>query len=329
MERDVLNIKVKDAWMMEDREVRRRIRVTESDAGRAVSDLLARQCPEVPAGFLNRLVRKGFVTVNGHAADGASTVQTGDRVALALPVGGFLVAPNKEVPYSIVHEDEALLIVDKPAGVVSEPGIGHKLDTLLNGLIARYPELDRLGRRCDYGMVHRLDRDTSGLLVVARTVDMQRALVAAFRGRRVVKRYTALVTGRLQEAEGVIRTPLGRTRRRGRAVPLVGEAGGQRAVTEYAVTERFKGATLIDVRLHTGRWRQIRLHFAALGCPVAGDFEEGDSPRNRALTERAGLSRMFLHAGLLAFERPETGAAMEFRSPLPEPLSKALARLRR
>jgi 23S rRNA pseudouridine1911/1915/1917 synthase len=277
---------------------------------------------------LNRLLRKGFVSVDGAAGTIRSRLQPGQRVLLSLPEGAFLVAPNCDVPFRVVYEDEALVVVEKPAGVVSEPGIGHKLDSLLNGLIARYgAALDRLGPACDYGMVHRLDRDTSGLLVVARRSSIQRALREEFHTRRVEKRYLALIIGRPEKAQGRISLPLGRVRRRGRAVATIGGRGARKAVTRYRVLQCYRDVSLIEARPETGRWRQIRLHCAALGHPVAGDVDHGDAAANRMLARDAGLGRLFLHAGRHVFVHPQTGKKAAFASDLPEPLLAVLRRL--
>lgn len=161
----------------EERTPRRAFRTTARDAGRPLADFIVRRCPEAPVGFPKRLLRKGFVLVDGEPARGEMRLKPGLRVVLSLPHGAFLVAPNPDVPFEIVHEDEHLLVVEKPAGVVSEPGIGHKLETLLNGRIARYAEmLDRLGPRYDFGMVHHPDRETAGLLVVAKRAKIQTTL---------------------------------------------------------------------------------------------------------------------------------------------------------
>jgi 23S rRNA pseudouridine1911/1915/1917 synthase len=313
----------------DERRPRRTFRVAARDARRPLKDFLAGHCPEVPAGFLNKLVRKGFALVNGLPAPEKMRVEPNQRVSLCLPPGSFLVAPNPNVPFRIIHEDESLAVVDKPAGVVSEPGIGHKLDTLLNGLVARYGEpQDRLGPEHDYGMLHRLDRDTSGLMLVARTAEMHRSLSAQFRSRQISKRYFALLAGRLPQEQGEISLPLGRVRRRGRLVAVTEGPDVQQAVTSYRVVERFPEATLVEATLHTGRWRQIRLHFRALGHPVAGDPDEGDPNVNRQLADRSGLQRLFLHAAFLRFRHPRTGQVMTFALPLPDDLQAVLARLR-
>ena len=308
--------------------MRRRLRTDAGDGDRLLRDFLSRRCPELPAGFLNRLIRKGLATVDGAVGQADERLRPGQEVLLRLPEGSFLVAPNAEVRFTVVYEDEDVVVVEKPAGVVSEPGIGHKLDTLLNGLIARYGEgLDRLGPGCDYGMVHRLDKETSGLMVVARRAGVQRALAQAFRRGEVDKLYVALVAGEVAREKGVIRLRLGRVRRGGRAVAVVGGGGARRAETGYRVLRRFADATLVEARPRTGRWRQIRLHFAAVGHPVAGDKEEGDAAANEGFVRRCSLGRMFLHASRLGFCHPVSGRELKFESALPEDLARALAAL--
>ena len=309
--------------------VRRRWQATAEDANHSLSDFLVRRCPEAPVGFLNRLLRQGFVIVDGTPADRRAELNPGQRISLRLPDDAFLVAPNSDVPFRVVHEDESLIIVEKPSGVVSEPGIGHKLDTLLNGLIARYGKtLDRLGPECDFGMVHRLDRDASGLLVIARKAGIQRRLKAEFRRCKVDKRYLALLHGALPRKSGTIRLSLGRKRRRGRAIATIGGPGAKPAMTAYSVLERFPEATLVEAIPHTGRWRQLRLHFAAMGHPIAGDHDHGDDNANERVTNRCGLDRLFLHAAHLAFAHPATGQRLTFSSTLPDELRRVADHLR-
>lgn len=307
---------------------RREFTVAQSDAGRTLAEFTAQHCPEAPAGFLNRLLRKGFVQLNGTPALPGAILAVGQRVTLTLPPGAFLIAPNPDVRFTVLFEDEHLAVVAKPAGVITEPGIGHKLDTLLNGLVARYGEaLDRIGPEHDFGLAHRLDKDTSGLLVVARTVAAHRDLCAQFRQRTVDKRYSALIVGRLERDQGVIQAPLGRIRVGGRAVGVTHGAETQPAVTNWRVIERFPDATLIEALPKTGRWRQIRLHFQSIGHPVLGDPEHGDARANAQFAERFGLQRMFLHAGWLRFRHPVTGRTLEYSLPLPKDLRETMARL--
>ena len=324
--------------MAEDRTLRRSLKTTREDEARPLKDFIARHCPEAPAGFLNKLLRKGFVLVDGEPGGEKTRLRAGQQVAVQLPAGAFLVAPNPDVPVRVIFEDDDIAVLDKPAGLVSEPGIGHKLDTLLNGLIARYGEAqDRIGPEHDYGMVHRLDRDTSGLMVIAKNVEAHQRLSGQFRRHEAEKRYTALLAGWLSPQSGQVRLPLGRIRRGGRAIgiagsPAISAAGAgeaQRATTQYRVLERFDRATLVEAHPLTGRWRQIRLHFRALGHPVAGDPDEGDAAANAELARAAGLGRMFLHAGFLKFRHPGTGRPLEFSLALPDELQRVLKRLRR
>lgn len=308
---------------------RRTFRTSREDDGRPLKDFLSRRCPEVPAAFLKKLLRKGFVNVSGTRADCRTRLRRGQHVSLSLPKGAFLVAPNPDVPFEIVHEDAHLVVVNKPAGVVTEPGIGHKLDSLLNGLISRYGErLDSMGPRHDFGMVHRLDRATSGLLVVAKDAATQRTLAEQFRKRRVKKTYVALVLGQLPEPTGEVRLDLGRTRTRGRARAVTHGPSARRAVTVYRTLERFHEATLVEVMPRTGRWRQVRVHFKAIGHPVAGDAEEGDTDANARLESLYGLRRMFLHAAHLEFRHPQDGRKMAFHCPLPSALKSVVEALR-
>jgi 23S rRNA pseudouridine1911/1915/1917 synthase len=313
---------------MDQSKPRREFVTAPSDAGETLAAFMTRRCPEAPAGFLNRLLRKGFVQINGKPALPGTELRAGQRVTLTLPPGAFLIAPNRDVPFTVLFEDEHLAVVAKPAGVITEPGIGHKLDTLLNGLVARYGEaLDRIGPEHDFGLAHRLDKDTSGLLVVARSVAAHGDLCDQFRRRTVEKRYAALVVGRLTRDYGVIESPLGRARQGGRAVGVTQGAETQPAVTTWRVVERFPEATLVEASPKTGRWRQIRLHFESVGHPVAGDPEHGDAKATEQLAARCGLARMFLHAGHLRFRHPVTGRTMDFNLPLPKELREALNRL--
>lgn len=308
---------------------RRVVHVGPRDEGRLIGDFLSGHCPEVPIGFLNRLLRKGFVRIGAVTADPRTRIKSGQRVSLHLPEGSFLVAPNPDVPFRIVYEDPDVAVVDKPAGVVSEPGIGHKLDTLLNGLVARYGEImDRMGPEHDYGLVHRLDRDTSGIIIAARTVKSWENLTRQFRKHTVEKKYLALVVGEVAPSTGSIRIPLGRHRSAGRMRAVLKGPDSRPAETSYRVIERLPNATLVEAQPRTGRWHQVRLHFQAIRHPVAGDGEHGDAAANERFRNEIGLSRMFLHAEWLQFRHPATERTMEARAGIPTELVEALRRLR-
>jgi len=219
------------------------------------------------------------------------------------------------VPLRVVYEDDWLLVVDKPAGVVVHPAPGHEHGTLVHGLVDRGI---RGGHGLRPGVVHRLDKETSGLLIVARRDDAYRRLVAAMAERTITREYVALLAGDLPQDAGTIDAPIGR-HVRDRKRMSVHTARPRPAVTHFRVLGRSQGYTLTEVRLETGRTHQIRVHVAALGYPVAGDATYGGRPRP------SGLARHFLHAGRLAFSHPEDGRALSFASPLPPELLAFLA----
>ncbi len=225
-------------------------------------------------------------------------------------------------PLQIVFEDEHLLVINKPPGLTVHPGAGRPSGTLANALIAHLPAVRSVGPPLRPGIVHRLDRDTSGLLVVAKTAPALAALQRKVAAREIERRYLALVLGTLPQDAGTVDAPIGRHPHRRTKMAVV--AGGRPATTRYHVVERLPGATLVEARLVTGRTHQIRVHFASLGHPVLGDAVYG----RRALRLPAAPARQMLHAYRLAFDHPFTGARMTFAADLPEDFAGALARLR-
>jgi 23S rRNA pseudouridine1911/1915/1917 synthase len=283
--------------------------VVEADAaGERLDVFLARAAGSRAAA--QRLIDAGLVRVDGRARPKKHAVAAGERVT----VEDAPAAPAAEVPeatFAVAYEDEHLLVVDKPAGVVVHPARGHAAGTLAQALAGRAGG-GEAGRE---GIVHRLDRDTSGLLVVARSEQVHAALKAMLQRRRITREYLALVEGRPAARSGTIDAPLGRDRRvRTRISTETDEP--REAITHFETEETFPAHTLLRVRLETGRTHQIRAHLQAIGHPVAGDPEYG---RKGEL----GLARQFLHADHLAFEHPVTGAAVDVRSPLPSDLEAA------
>jgi 23S rRNA pseudouridine1911/1915/1917 synthase len=216
----------------------------------------------------------------------------------------------------VIHADDDLLVVDKPAGLVVHPAPSHRGETLV-GLLG---ELAGGGEGSRPGIVHRLDKDTSGLMLVARNDSSQQALAAQIKDRQVVREYLALIEGALESRSGTIDAPLGRDRRR-RTRRAVRGAGEREARTHFEVFEALPADTLVRARLESGRTHQVRVHFAAIGHPVAGDPEYGGRGRH-------GLTRQFLHSARLSFRHPATGEEMSFESALPADLEAALARAR-
>ncbi len=264
------------------------------------------------------LIEAGAVLVNGSPRPKRHMLQAGYVVTteLASASASATEVGRPVAEYAIAYEDEHLLIVDKPAGVVVHPARGHQTGTLSQALAGRSAggEADRPG------IVHRLDRDTSGLLVVARTDAVHRALKSLLSSRRMSREYVALVDGHPPARSGTIDAPIGRDRRDRLRMSLKTDSPRQ-AVTHFEVRRRLPGSTLLAVRLETGRTHQIRVHLAAIGHPVSGDPLYGTAGR-------FGLVRQFLHAERLAFAHPVTGGPIDVRSPLPEDLRAALERAR-
>ncbi len=224
------------------------------------------------------------------------------------------------IPLQIVYEDEHLLAVDKPAGMVVHPAAGHSSGTLVNALLAYCPQVADVGGVDRAGIVHRLDKDTSGLLLVAKDPEAHAALQRQFKRRQVRKTYLALVEGRVAPKEGIVEAPVGRDRRARKRMAVT--RTGRPAVTQYRVVEYFHDHTLLQVRPHTGRTHQVRVHLAWIGYPVVGDRIYG--PRRQPLLPH----RHFLHAQELVFTHPATGEKVTLTAPLPPDLKAVLTRLR-
>jgi len=264
-----------------------------------------------------RLIDGGHVTVDGEPRAKRRKLTGGETIAVEEPEAGAPQADVPPAPFTVAYEDEHLLVIDKPAGVVVHPARGHEQGTLVQALGDRVAGGDDPDRP---GIVHRLDRETSGLLVVARSDDVHAALKAQLARRELVREYLALVEGRPPARHGTIDAPLGRDRRvRTRISTDTDEA--REAITHFEVERALPHDTLLRVRLETGRTHQIRAHLLAIGHPVAGDPEYGAPGRH-------GLERQFLHAARLAFPHPVTSAAVDVASPLPADLAAALERAR-
>lgn len=264
------------------------------------------------------LIVAGEVTCDGRVVTlPRYPVEGGSEVAFELPPELPGLQPE-EVGFGVAFADEHLAIVDKPPGVVTHPGGGDTGVTLAAGILHRWPQVRGVGDTDRWGIVHRLDRDTSGLLVVALTIEAHAALRAEIKARRVTREYLALVTGDPAIPSGTVDAPLGRDPRRPTRVRI--DPQGREARTHYAVQESFGDRALLRVTLDTGRTHQIRVHLASIGLPVAGDRGYGSG---------AGSPRMFLHAARLAFRHPITGQDLDVASPLPADLAAVLDELRR
>ncbi len=271
-----------------------------------------------------RWIEAGRVLVDGSARPKSHRLEGGERVRwepIGAPVSAALVP--ERLPLEVRFEDEHLLVVAKPAGLVVHPAAGHPTGTLVNALLGRDdPTLSATGGGVRPGIVHRLDKDTSGLLLVAKGDQAHAALARDLAARRIERRYLALVQGHL-EPDGTVDAPIGRHPRDRKRMAVV--PGGRRAVTHWRVLERLEGVDLVEVRLETGRTHQIRVHLSSIGHPVVGDRTYGADP---GLARRVGLDRTFLHAWRLAFQHPVSGERVEVSEDLPADLQAALARAR-
>ena len=269
-----------------------------------------------------RLIGLEAVLLNGYPSRPSERVVTGDHVAIAVDAVSRQASlpPDDEVAFTVVFQDPAMVVVDKPAGVVVHPAPGNERGTLVNGLVARFPELRSADGDLRPGIVHRLDKDTSGLLVIGRTVAAVADLQRQMQSRLTEKRYWILVRGDIDENEGVIDRPIGRDPRNRQRMAI--RADGRTAQTHFWVRERFPGWSLVEALLLTGRTHQLRVHFASIGHPVAGDTTYG---RGAMLP---GLGRQFLHAYLLSLRSPHDGQEHTFTAELPPELARILDGLR-
>lgn len=286
--------------------------------GMRLDHFLAGQLPEMTRSQLHRLIADGLAAVNGQTGRPAQKVRQGDQVSLSVPPPVPVEIMPQEMPLSIRYQDEAIIVIDKPAGLSVHPGPGHPDHTLVNALLAHCPDIQGVGGEIRPGIVHRLDKDTSGLMVAAKTHQAHLSLSEQIKRRQVTKGYLALAAGKVEPPAGQIEAPIGRHpyhRQRMAVVP-----DGREARTSYRALEYVNGYTLLELCLETGRTHQIRVHLAHLGHPLLGDAVYG----------KAGplVERHFLHASQLGFRHPTTGEWLEFWSDLQADLAAALRLLR-
>jgi 23S rRNA pseudouridine1911/1915/1917 synthase len=315
------------------------LEVPETGAGARLDRWLARaRNTGLSRNRLQQLIAQGRVLVNGRAAKPSLKLKAGDKLEVSVPPRRRTrIAPEPQ-PLVVVHEDDDVLVLDKPAGLVVHPGAGVQSGTLVNALLHHAPEIATVGGEGRPGVVHRLDRDTSGLLVVAKTEDAYLALVEALRTREVKRVYHAIVWGDPGPNAGEIDLPIGRDPRDRKRMAVVRGPAAKPARTHWRVLERYGLATLVEARLETGRTHQIRVHMSAVRHPVVGDPVYGgrvkkmlslrQSERSLADALLRLLRRQALHAAELEFVHPKTGERLRFRSDPPQDFREALDRLR-
>jgi 23S rRNA pseudouridine1911/1915/1917 synthase len=276
-------------------------------AGRRLDVVLAERIQDVSRTQLARHIGEGAVSVNGKAAAPSQKVRPGDVVVWNPPAPRAVELAAEQIPLSIVFEDAHLVIVDKPPGLVVHPAAGHEDGTLVNALLAHCQDLRGIGGELRPGIVHRIDKDTSGLLVVAKDDETMNALGADFRVHRIKRVYEALVVGRPARSSGRIETMHGRDPHDRKKFSTKVKSG-KRAVTNWRLLEELGKASRMEAELETGRTHQVRVHFAALGCPLLGDATYGRPARDEAVRAIAKqLGRQALHARILGFHHPKTG----------------------
>ncbi|MGI8968494.1 MAG: RluA family pseudouridine synthase [Chloroflexota bacterium] len=297
-----------------------RIIVEAAESGDRLDHLIAGRIDGLSRSAAQALIHDGYVLINGAPTKPAIRPVTGDEIEVTVLRGPSFAALPEEIPLDIVYQDSDLAVINKPAGLVVHPAPGHSGGTLANALAACFPQARFVGAAERPGIVHRLDKDTSGLLVVALNPDAHASLQRQIAMHAAGRHYTALVRGHLMPDEGIIDAPIGRDPHDRKRMATYGSVP-RPARTEYRVTESLRGFDLVEATLQTGRTHQIRVHFAAAGHPVAGDT-------HYAGPEVHGLTRQFLHAHRLRLRSPSSGEELSFSAPLPDDLSSVLRALR-
>jgi 23S rRNA pseudouridine1911/1915/1917 synthase len=297
----------------------RTLELTADRGGERLDTFIARRCPELSRSHARRLIDEGLVSVSRRRAKPSERVTAGLSVTVTIPPPETIDLMPEAIPLTIIYQDGDIIVLDKPAGLTVHPAPGHRSGTLVNALLAACPDLRGIAGTLRPGIVHRLDKDTSGLMVVAKNDRAQRALQRQLKEREVRKTYLALVKGVPSPREGTIEAPIGRHPKNRKKMAIV--ADGRESTTRYRVREEIAGGkySLLEVEPVTGRTHQIRVHLSAIGHPVVGDPTYG-----RPSTV---IGRQFLHAHKLAFAMPLGGRTVEFVSPLPADLREALGRL--
>lgn len=301
----------------------RRIELTLHEPGERLDRALAEAVPDVSRTQWQRLIRDNRVTIEGQPVKASLRLEGGERVVADLPEVKETGLEPEPIPLDIRYEDDDMLVINKPAGMVVHPAPGHEGGTLVNAVLAHCPDLEGVGGERRPGLVHRLDKETSGLIVVAKNDRALRHLQAQFKRRTVGKVYLALVEGQIQPPRALIDAPIGRNPHQRQKMGVITNPSyrSRPAQTFYETVDVYDGYTLVSCRPRTGRTHQIRVHLAYIGYPIVGDTTYG---RRK---QRIRLKRHFLHASELTLKRPSDGRELTFRAELPAPLRAVLDRL--
>ncbi len=308
---------VKTEFMEENKTIPgEQIRLVTPDAreGQRLDHYLVEMVPAVSRSRLSNLIRRGFILVNGRTGKAGNRIRGGDIIEISLPPLEPLAITPEKIDFTVLYEDPDLLVIAKPPGVVVHPAAGHKNGTLVHGLLAHCDNLSGISGVERPGIVHRLDKDTSGVMVVAKSDRSHQGLVNLFKTRQVKKVYHAIVAGQPVKPSGGLSRPIGRHRSNRKKMAVL-QQNGREAITCWSVLEEFADhLTYLEVRPQTGRTHQIRVHMAYLGHPVVGDLLYGNK-QQKQINEKYCIKRQCLHAYSLSFSHPATGMMMEFVSP--------------
>jgi 23S rRNA pseudouridine1911/1915/1917 synthase len=285
------------------------------NAGR-LDKFVSEACPDISRTQIQKLIEAGHITVNGETVKCGMRLEKGHLIKVVIPAPAPSTMLAEDIPLSVLYEDNDLLVIDKPAGMTVHPGAGHHDHTLANAVLAHVPEMD-IADTDRPGIVHRLDKDTSGLIIVAKNITAHKKLADQFKNRQVVKVYITLVKGHLTPEAGSIEAEIGRDPRHRQRMAVV--TSGRPSTTAYRVIEYLGNYTLLEIRPKTGRTHQIRVHLAAIGFPVVGDEVYGGPSEL--------ISHQFLHAAELEFNLPSSGERRHFKSPLPPDLTHVIQEL--
>ncbi len=302
-----------------------KLTVTAAEAGLRLDQLLAARLPELSRSRLKSLIEQGHVQVDGAPSKASARPRPGARLAVEIPAAAPTALVPEDLALPVLYDDAFLLVIDKPAGIAVHPGAGISSGTVVHGLLSQVRDLVGIGGELRPGIVHRLDKDTSGCLVVAKTEVALRGLQAAFKARTVDKRYLALVHGAPADAGEfdtlIARHPVDRKRFSSKV------REGRHALTRFRVLQRFAASALVEVELLTGRTHQIRAHFADAGFPLLGDKLYGGTRRDARVFARPPIPRQALHAARISFQHPITSGTVACEAPLPEDFRAALRTL--
>ena len=289
-------------------------RYTAESSGTRTDKFVSERYPEYSRTFIQKSITGGLIRVNGNIVKPGRKLEAGDLVSVNIQPVHNNELISEEIPLKIVYENDDLLVVDKPAGLTTHPSPGQTTHTLINALLAYYPRLRDMGNTFRPGIVHRLDKNTSGLIIIAKNTRSQLNLIEQFKNRSIEKTYITLVKGHITPERGIIEAPIGRSPANRKRMAVV--ASGRPAHSQYRVIRYIKEYTLLEVKPETGRTHQIRVHLGAIGYPVVGDETYG--------VKSPFIKRQFLHAYKLRFKLPSSGEEVELKSDLPEDLEAVL-----